>query len=83
MANISSAYSDDSDVVNGAPATFIDTEDLEDFLGSLDPRDLIVEGTTDVFGDDILNKSIVEEAVQRKSDTEDLVARISRIRSSL
>ena len=81
VANISSAYSDDSDVVNGAPATFIDTEDLEDFLGSLDPRDLIVEGTTDVFGDDILNKSIVEEAVQRKSDTEDLVARISRIRS--
>ena len=81
VANIASAYSDDSDVVNGAPATFIDTEDLEDFLGSLDPRDLIVEGTTDVFGDDILNKSIVEEAVQRKSDTEDLVARISRIRS--
>lgn len=80
-ANIASAYSADSDIVNGSVATFIDTEDLEEFLGSLDPRDLIVEGTTDVFEEEILNKSIVDEAVQRKSDTENLVSRIQRLRS--
>lgn len=81
VANENSVYSLDSNIINGAPATFIDTEDLESFLGSLDPRALIVEGTTDVFEDDVLNRSIVKETVQRRDDTSNLVADLSRIRS--